>query len=86
MITFEVGSCILYSQLKAVFTYEDAVVKKKQKEIVMTGFGFADIVLQYCHTMRTWKASSKKSPSLGILEDGEIFMTSCMGDAHSLWD
>lgn len=53
MITFEVGSCILYSQLKAVFTHKDAVVKKKQKEIVMTGFGFADIVLQYCHTMRT---------------------------------
>lgn len=52
MITFEVGSCILYSQLNAVFTYEDAVVKKKQKEIVMTGFGFADIVLQYCHTTR----------------------------------
>lgn len=29
MITFEGGSCILYSQLNAIFTYEDADVKQK---------------------------------------------------------
>lgn len=52
IFTFAVGSCILNSQLDAVFTHEKADVKKKETEIFMAISVVVDIILQYSLIMR----------------------------------